>query len=452
MGPDIEWHVGENDEQETIVRTTQPIRSRRLWVLLSAIGLGLILGILYRSIPEPPGKPITPPPTPANPAPLPAREPLEAAIQRDAQRLATLRAGDPITFDPSVSRMPQAYANWYASLQNVTGSWGPITPLTPYTVFETGTLSSGVAWATVGQFRHDDFFRQTRFYRWQADHWVWTLPALEFWTGAQAEISTGVDDSIGPVKVVYPIVDAPFVGSVLERFTHAYWYLCESLQCPHPPSSSKVWTPGLAINLTIMPDQTQPVLMGHSAAELYIGLPSQRVVGYYENPNDPGDPYTAMAYDTLLEPVARLASGNPARWENNRGGELFLQAVVEWKRAQIRARLHLLDSFYAHPDNPSAHLQQADLAGGLPRESLVPLDSLWDGYSNGQNLALLEYVAANEAQAIVTFIDKQYGQAGVVRFLNMLGRASSLEEALRRSLFVSFGDFNREWLAWIAGG
>ena len=66
MSPDIEWHVGEDAEQETIARTSDPHPSRRgRWAVLIAIGLGVGLGLLYRSIPEPPAKPIAPTPAPA---------------------------------------------------------------------------------------------------------------------------------------------------------------------------------------------------------------------------------------------------------------------------------------------------------------------------------------------------------------------------------------------------
>ncbi len=66
MSPDIEWHVGEDAEQETIARTSSPPPSRRgRWAVLIAIGLGVGLGLLYRSIPEPPAKPIDPAPAPA---------------------------------------------------------------------------------------------------------------------------------------------------------------------------------------------------------------------------------------------------------------------------------------------------------------------------------------------------------------------------------------------------
>jgi hypothetical protein len=44
---------------------------------------------------------------------------------------------------------------------------------------------------------------------------------------------------------------------------------------------------------------------------------------------------------------------------------------------------------------------------------------------------------------------RQYGEASLVQFLNALGRAHSLEEAIATALPISFGEFNRQWLRWI---
>ena len=98
MSPDIEWQVGEDAEQETIARTTPARRSRRRrWIVISAIGLGVVVGLLYRSIPEPPSKPIGSAPiaapiaaviaSPARSVPRPTPESLDVAIERDALSL-----------------------------------------------------------------------------------------------------------------------------------------------------------------------------------------------------------------------------------------------------------------------------------------------------------------------------------------------------------------------------
>ena len=312
MSPDIEWHVGEDAEQETIARTSSPPPSRRgRWAVLIAIGLGVGLALAYRSIPEPPAKPIIPTPAPtlaqspppSRPlSPLPTPEALDAAIERDAKYLASMKTINGVTFNPALARMPQAYADWYAALQNAYGRWGPPSYQTLHTVFESGTLPSGIAWAKLGQFRRGDFYRQTRFYRLEDDRWIWTLPDASFWSGATAEVSTGVTDPIGPVSILHPIEDAPVVGAVLDRFTRAYQNLCESLKCPPPLDPARSWTPGLTLSLTIQPLSMQP-LVQERGSTLLIDLPSPRVVGYYEDANARGDPYVAMAYATLIDPV-----------------------------------------------------------------------------------------------------------------------------------------------------
>src|SRR5512143_1232839 len=105
MSPNIEWYAGENAEQETIAKTVPARRSpRRRWIVISAIGLGVVLGLLYRSIPEPPPQPIGSAPIAeviASPlSPLPTPESLDVAIERDALRLASSagEANHPIAF------------------------------------------------------------------------------------------------------------------------------------------------------------------------------------------------------------------------------------------------------------------------------------------------------------------------------------------------------------------
>jgi len=467
MSPDIEWHVGEDAEQETIAHITEPRQSRRgRWAVLITIGLGVGLALVYRSIPEPLAKPIAPAPAPAvfqSPvaqpqSPLPTPEPLDAAIERDAKYLASMKTINGVTFNPALAQMPQAYADWYAALQNAYGGWGPPSYQTLYTVFETGTLPSGIMWVKLGQFRHGDFYRQTRFYRLEDARWIWTLPDASFWSGATAEVSTGGADPIGPVSILHPIEDAPVVGAVLDRFTRAYQNLCESLKCPPPLDPARSWTPGLTLSLTIQPLSMQP-LVQERGSTLLIDLPSPRVVGYYEDANARGDPYVAMAYATLIDPVVRLASGDAARWKTDRGGELFLQAIATWKQARLSDDLFLMGVFYEPAILPpsSAHMPDGQLirlnqryVEQLNQTALVPLTSVWNWTTEGY-FGPLEHVATQEARALVIYIEERYGQDGVVRFLNALGKAHSLQDAIEAALPVSFEEFNRQWTAWITG-
>ena len=465
MSPDIEWRVGEDADQETIAQTAHAPRSRRKrWVVISAIGLGVSLGLLYRSISEPPPKPIGPAPAPTvieSPlAPLPTPGSLDIAVARDAEYLASLKTNNGVTFNPALARMPQAYADWYAALQNAYGPWGPPAYQTLYTVFETGTLPNGVMWVKLGQFRHGDFYRHTRFYRLENDRWIWTLPDVSFWSGATATLTTGDAGLIGPITINHPIEDAPVIGAVFDRFARTYQTLCESLKCSPPHDRTRLWTPGLTLSITIQPLFTQPAVQDRGST-LLIDLPSPRVVGYYEDANARGDPYVSMAYATLSDPVVRLASGDYTRWETDRSGELFLQAIATWKRARLPDELFLMGVFYQPTFLPpsSARMPDGQLISlsqryveQLHQEKLVPLVSLWNWPTDGHSVGLLEHVATQEAEAIVIYVEERYGQDGVVRFLNSLGKAHSLEDAIEAALPVSFGEFNRQWTMWIAGG
>ncbi|CAG0928889.1 hypothetical protein TFLX_01129 [Thermoflexales bacterium] len=467
MSPDVEWRVGEDAEQEIIAQTSRVHRSRRsLWAVTIAIGLGVSLGVIYRSIPEPSPKPIEPTriptivPTPSLPSPT--REPLEAAIQRDAFHLATSsgEADRRLTFDPALGRMSQAYADWYAALQNAPGAWGATDPQALVAVFETGRLPSNVVWADLGQIRNGDFFRHTRFYRWQNDRWIWTLPDWSLWQGATATVLTGEASAIGPLTIGHPIEEAPVIGAVFNRFTRAYLNLCQSLKCPPPTDTARMWTPGLTLTLTIQPMLTQPDVRERRGT-LHLGLPAPRVVGYYEDPSTLGDPYVAIAYATLIDPIVRLASGNYARWETDRSGELFLLAIATWKRARVREEIQPHELFYppAFPPPAADRLpdgqpvsQRESYARVLRNESLLPLDALWNWNRNEQAFSLLQHVAVNEAEAVIIFIEDRYREEGVVRFLNALGQAPSLEKAIETALSVRYAEFNRQWVQWIAGG
>ena len=56
-----------------------------------------------------------------------------------------------------------------------------------------------------------------------------------------------------------------------------------------------------------------------------------------------------------------------------------------------------------------------------------------------------------EAQAVIIFIEEKYGRNGVVRFLNSLGTALSLEAAVTTALPIEYAEFDQQWHKWIAG-
>ncbi len=462
MSPDIEWHVGEDAEQETIVKTTQARRSPcRRWIAISAIGLGVALGLLYRSIPEPPPKPIDSAPVAAVIAlplsPLPTPESLDAAIERDALRLASSadEANPPITF----AAPGEKFADWYAALQNAFGRWGspPAQPL--YTVSVSGTLPGGEAWVTLGQYRHGVVYHDTRFYRLENGRWVWTLPDRGFWSGATSVITLRSVSLLLPITIQYPVEDTPLIRPVLDRFAGVYQNLCASLKCPTPNDRSPLQMPSLTVSMTISPIFIQPAVHMHSSI-LQIDLPSPNVVGVYDEANALGDPYVAMAYDTLIDPAVRLASGDYARWDTNSAGSLFLQAVATWKRARLPSNLYLLDVFYQStilpPSvdmSPSGWLvsRRDFYVNQLRSVNLIPLADLWTWPTDGKAPATLEQAARQEAKAVIIFIEEKYGRDGVVRFLNSLGKAPSLETAIKTALPIEYAEFDQQWNKWIAG-
>jgi hypothetical protein len=137
-----------------------------------------------------------------------------------------------------------------------------------------------------------------------------------------------------------------------------------------------------------------------------------------------------------------------------------LQAITTWKRARIQEALHPLELFY-----PPAFLSPASIRGAdgelislqanyvrlLQNDQQLPLDSVWNWDSNGTAFGLLQHIAVNEARVVIIFIEDRFGADGVVRFLNALGRAGSLEEALEAGLSIEYSEFLKEWRQWSSG-
>jgi hypothetical protein len=260
-------------------------------------------------------------------------------------------------------------------------------------------------------------------------------------------VSTGDASPIGPVTILHPIEDAPVIGAVFDRFTRAYLNLCESLKCPPPANPARLWTPGLTLTLTIQPTLMQPLCKNVAAKPDEFAVAARG--GLLQRRQHAGDPFVAMAYDTLIDPVVRLASGNYARWETDRGGELFLRAIAIWKRSRVQNEIQPLRLFYAPAFLPSAARREY-YRGRLQHGPLLPLGVLWDWPAQGRGFGLLQHIAVGEVEAIIAFLAEQYGEGSLVHFLNALGKAQSLEEAIETALPVTFEEFNRQWQQWIS--
>ncbi len=458
MSPDIEWRIGDESDQHTVVKSAPSSSSRwRKAAIAMVVLLGAGLGAIYTSIPEPAKQP-TPTLMPTQPpalTPTPNLVSLEEAVRDDAYRLAN-SAGEAnlgVTFNAGLSEMPQAYVDWYAALQNASGRWGVIAPQYLYTIVETGSLPNGMLWVDLRQYRTNAFFQHTRFYRRDSARWAWIAPPSSFWSGATESHTVSNAPWSYPFTMTFPVEDKAESVIVANRFARVFTYLCSDLNCPTAPDSTGWWPSVMTLTVTIIPQLTNVQTLYEADSTLKIVVPSPRVVGYYRTPALPRDPLTAMAYEALLDPIVRMASGDYDRWSTDRSGEVFLHSITSWKRQRLKQQFNPYDLFFTGPATiprtTSPRNVQAFYADLLEYEPRIPLDSLWAWPRGERGFGLLQHVAQDEANAVVAFMENQFGTAGVTRFLNALGAAHSLKEAIESSLALTFGEFKRQWLTWI---
>ena len=458
MGPEVEWQVENTAGQQTIVKTTKPPTPRwRKIAIFAMVFLGVGLGVLYHALPDQSTRPTPVPtqlasPTLTQPKPTALPETLSQAIQRDANVLATsANEADPsLAFATGVAASPDPeYADWYRSLQSASGSWGINPSLSLYYISETGTLPSGVTWVDVRQYRNHDYFYQTRFYRQQDNRWVWVLPDPSLWSGKTNTMRSY------PFTVIYPVEDESVIHQVADRFASTLTLLCSDLNCP-VPQAGRQWTGAITLTLIIKPEAQPFQRVEEQAGYITVTLPSPRVAGYYQHFTSAGDPLTMMSFNGLLDPLIRLATGNYDRWSSDRGGELFLQAIMDWQRVRVKASLGPSALLFKDPANAVAFPAQfkgQSVAGLYARqlrgEDRVPLISVWDWWRNSSLYGSLLDSAHTEAESAIAFIDEHFGGDRVIPFLNALGAAESSEQAFENGLGMTFGDFNRQWLQWL---
>lgn len=447
MSPDLEWHVGEESDRETIVKTTPRKPPRWRWPMIAfVVMLGASLGALYRSIPESPEP--TPSPT-STPLPPP---PIGTVIEQEARALAT---GDRAAF---LALQDQNDGEWYRAQQAAFKTWGtPPSNAALYTIVESGTLSNGQVWVDLYQWRDvDRYFRETRFYRLRDNRWQRVRPSLSFWSGL--ELTAGRTPSSTPpyappyasyipFSLVYPKEDNSITWYAVQRMAAIYQLLCRDLECDAHSRSD------VPIALIFKPDADR--MLVESSERVTITLRSPRLTGIYYPVGGKDDPITQAAYQSLLLPVVRTATGNPARWANSTAGDLFIQGIAAWEQLRINARQQtppevlIVDGPGALSTEPSqgdpAQTQQfyTDL---LADQKLLPLASLWQW---PPRFALASDVADGEVDALIAFIEQRYGAIGVVKFLNAIGPANSLQAAIETGLGVKYKELEQAWLKWI---
>ncbi len=434
MSPDIEWQVGDEHGRETIVRTpSSPApRWRRILITLSIL-LGAGLGVLYTAVPEPP-KP--PPPTPTVAPLLPPLEPVIAAEARalaDGDRAAFMTLQDPVD------------GEWYRAQAAGFVAWGrPANGDRLYSLVSSVMQADGRAWAEVNQWVTDEVYvYQRRFYRLRDGVWKRARPDPAYWSG---ERWNGRTTSF---EIDYPVEDNRPAWRVTRRLERVYDVLCRDLNCN--PRGRRVFSFTTTFRAGAGP-------LTYDLERQSMSLPSPSLIGLYEPFGLRADPYTTFAYNTLLEPVARLATGDHERWARNRNGDLFLQGIMAWERLRINQMRDTPPEqiFIEQPGGLSAQPSQGDWADTrqfyrdlLADHKLIPPADLWAWPPSGGASNDLNDLAEGEVDALIAFIEERYGARSVIRLLNALGPARSLSEAIETGLDADYEALIGEWRSWI---
>lgn len=430
--PEIEWQTGDEVGDERVVVLKRPRRWRTdLIAVMMVLGAGL--GLMYSSIKEPPARPT---PTPfIQPSPQPTFGPdqdyanilsLGKTIGVEAEALAN---GDLKTFlalqDPLDTRWYQSQQN---AFQNFFQAWHRPAADDPHFIklyFYLETLSKELprdrATVDIRQFRNGQYYRETRFYRFETDHWVHTRPDVSFWSGLSKTTRTAHFD------IAFPIEDEALMGVVADRFEAAYQQVCADLNCPG--NSQSAFT---ASTIQLIFDPNVDQAWSDAALPMTITLPSPRVLGLYEtvevSTRQLDDPTMRLAVDTLILPLTEMLSGGAARWAQNGQGWFYLQAVVAWQRDRLAAQ-----SDITHLLPPSS------LSNNIP---LVQLESLWGGQASPSN-------PEQVANSVIFFIGQRFGPESVSKFLQTIGPANSFAQAIQDSLNIDEASFEQQWKDWL---
>jgi hypothetical protein len=277
-------------------------------------------------------------------------------------------------------------------------------------------------WIDISQYRQGGAFRETRFYRWQIDHWVRIRPPLDFWDGASIEILTP------RFRVSLPFADEALAAQLVQRLEDTYQQICLDLACP-----AAVLTPTQPVRVQVSPD----LVRGQSRLALNdpptLHLPSPRVSGLLEAPAafNRDDPLRQLLSARLSEILARAISGGHARWSVNSNGVLYLVATAQW---ELQRGLRGIDQ--------DAYIGVDRLRG----RKITSPQYLWDWpVRDGRQLASPQA----QANSVVAFIERSFGAERVAAFLRTLHTAQSLPQAIEAALPTSYASFEQQWQAWL---
>jgi hypothetical protein len=422
MSPDIEWHVGEDAEQETIVKTPQrkPPRWHAVAIMI-AVGLGVALGVVYRSIPEPAPRPTpTSAPDPTL-TPLPSSEPqVLDTIERESLALAN---GDLSTF---MAIQDAADSAWRQTQLGLFRQWGTPTNGPLYTIVESGTLSADRLWVDMFQFRTGQYFRQTRFYQFKDQRWQRIAPASDplFWGDEQSA-------ETAHFYLKFHAQDALLAAILAQRYEAVYARACSDLRC----RERNAFPANRKLQMVLQPYLVTPRLDLQNDRMLYT-LSSPRLSGLYY-PTRLGEPpgqdrsLNQAIVENIVYYVARTDASQLSTWPIDTTGQQFLGIISEWESLRLLGQPNR--QLITRPEQ-------------LASPNLPDLASLWIMPPQfTSQLAELRWI---ESSALITFLDEQYGADKVVSFLHTLGQTSSLADTLKQLDLPDRG-FEEQWQAWL---
>ena len=265
-----------------------------------------------------------------------------------------------------------------------------------------------------------------------------SLPAAPAPTATPAP-TTPADQVFDTVhfRVEFPPGVREAARSAAAQYERAYLRLCLDLGCRAGSDNYRDDVYGhsafprvLNITLRLRPNAGQSTMIdqGHSVRiTLAAGAGA---------PNHIDPEIERFAYDSLLAPIARIASGGRARWENRNDGELFLSAIVEWERDRLNLR-------------PADRAPLTHSLRSLARLDLPPLAALWSWPIQFPPDSVLLRRIRRQAQSMIDFVDQELGPAQVAALVSAFESARTLPEAIERGLGVEYARFEREWRAWL---
>lgn len=437
MSPDIEWHIGDETGRETIARTrATPVSRWRRWLIAFAVMGGAGLGVLYTTIPEPSAPPAPTPTQTSAPPP-----PLEPVIAAEARALAD---GDREAF---MALQDEVDGEWYRVQAASFSAWGrPANADRLYAIGSQIVQPDGRARAEVYQQITDEAsVYQLRFYRLRDGAWKRARPDAAYWSGLRATERTS------HFEIAFPIEDRQTAWRVTQRLERVYEALCRDLNCSLRDRRAP------RITLDFRPDAGAPHRDWGLAHTL--SLPSPRLVGLHVPFGLADDVYTTFAYEALLEPIARWATGDYDRWARNPNGSLFFEAILAWQQLRIDLARDTPPErlLVAGPGGLTSRPSQGDWEDTrrfyrdlLAGQRLIAPADLWVWPPNDRAVPNdLGDLAGGEVDALIAFIEERHGAASVIALLNALGPARSLEEAIETGLGADYDALIAEWLIWI---